>query len=449
MNYYERIQKCIDYMEENLENDIKVDEVARKAYMSVSSFHRIFFAITGYQVKEYLINRRISSASRDLKEGQAKVIDIAMKYSYHSVDAFSRIFKKVTGYTPSTCARETYQYKFERMNVMDKYFVTDNQEMLELYPDIKVLSDLPKMRVAYYCFYGKNPESGAFSVMKQWVMENKLDYQNGHYRIFGYNAPDTDANAEEYGYEVCVTIPENMEVVDDVIKTKIIPGGLYAVTSIESKSNLGEEIMRGWDRFNKWLSGSKYMYRDAQWLEEHLGFGDNFEHIGGVDLYMPIEERKRTCEYDVLEEYIEPFTVATYIATGRGAEETARKYLFNWAKKENIDISDEEVRIFAFYSYERIGKPDFFYKLYIKIPEGMVITDEKIKKELYFGGSYLKKHIKYKSNGPSWYHFIQMIEQSESYSFGTQPFMEEYLIQKPMIDRETDVIQHMPVIKIK
>ena len=79
VNYYERIQKSIDFMEDNLENDIKVEEIAKEAYMSVSSFYRIFFAITGYQAKEYLINRRISRASKDLKEEQAKVIDIAMK----------------------------------------------------------------------------------------------------------------------------------------------------------------------------------------------------------------------------------------------------------------------------------------------------------------------------------------------------------------------------------
>ena len=291
VNYYERIQKSIDFMEANLENDIKVEVMAKEAYMSLSSFYRIFFAITGYQAKEYLINRRICKASEDLSGGQTKVIDIAMKYAYNSVDAFSRIFKKITGYTPSTCVNGTYQYQFERMNVMEKYFASTDQDMLEKYPDIKVLSDLPKMKVAYYCYYGKNPENGAFLVMKQWVMDRKIDYKNGNYRIFGYNAPDSDTSAEEYGYEVCVTIPEDMEVMDDKIKTKTIPGGRYAVISIEPKECLGDEIVNGWKRFTKWLEGSKYTYGDYQWLEEHLGFGDNFEHLGGVDLYMPIKEK--------------------------------------------------------------------------------------------------------------------------------------------------------------
>ena len=447
VNYYERIQKSIDFMEDNLENEIKVNDMAKRAYMSVSSFHRIFFAITGYQAKEYLINRRISSAASDFRNAHVKVIDCAMKYTYNSVDAFSRIFKKVTGYTPSTCVQSNYQYKFERMNVMDKYFVTSDQEMLEQYPDIKLLSNLPQMRVAYYCFFGKNPESGAFSVMKQWVLENKLDYKNGGYRIFGYNAPDTDASAEEYGYEVCVTIPEDMEVLDDKIKTKIISGGLYAVTSIEPKNDLGEEIIRGWKRFSNWLEGSKYMYGDTQSLEEHLGFNDNFEHLGGVDLYMPIKERSQLEEFEATEESIDPFTVATYTVTGRGAEDIARKHLFHWIKEQGIDLADEEVRLFSFYNFEQMNTPDFFYKLYVKIPESMVITDDTIKKEIFPGGNYLKKQVKYKSNGPSWYNFIQMVEQSDTYSFGAQPFIEEYLIHKPVIDWETDVLQHMPVQK--
>lgn len=434
-------------MELNMENEIKIDQIARQAYMSVSSFHRIFFAVTGYQAKEYLINRRISEASMELKNGQSKVIDIAMKYSYNSVDAFSRIFKKVTGFTPSTCAQGIYEYKFERVNVMDKHFVTENEEMLDKYPDIKVLKNLPQMRVAYYCYYGRNPEDGAFKVMKEWVLKNHLDYKNGNYRIFGYNAPDTDPGATEYGYEVCVTIPDDMKVDDELVGVKTISGGLYAVISIEPKENLGEEIMRGWKRFMEWLEESKYVYGDTQWLEEHLGFGDDFEHLGGVDLYMPIKEKEKLTDKDYVEETIEPFMVATHVETGRGAEGKARKYLFNWVKEQGIDLADEDVRVFAFYNFEQLNKPDYFYKLYIKIPDDMEIHDERIHKEVFPGGTYLKNQVKYANNGPSWFNFIQWIEQSNEYTFGQQPFMEEYLIEKPVINIETEVLQHMPVTK--
>ena len=447
VNYYERIQRAIDFMEDNLENDIKVEEIAKEAYMSTSNFFRMFFAITGYQVKDYLIHRRMDRAFYELRHCHRKVIDVAFTYSYNSVDAFSRIFKKITGYTPSTCAKGIYQYKFERMNVMEKYFETSNQEIGNDYPDIKVIRNLPQMRVAYYCYYGENPEDGAFSVMKEWVLKQVLDYKNNDYRIFGYNTPDTDATAREYGYEVCITISPEMKVEDDKVKVKTLPGGCYAVMSISRKESLGDEIMLGWNRFSKWLEGSKYVYGDAQWLEEHLEIGDGFEHLGGVDLYLPIKEKDNCEEIEAVEESIEPFTVATYTATGSGAEANARKVLFSWIKEQGIDLSADDVRVFSYYNFEQLHKPDFFYKIYVSIPEDMVITNDKLTKEVFPGGSYLKKSIKYKVNAQSWYNFIQYIERSNQYSFGSQPFMEEYVMNQLKINGETTIIQHMPIQK--
>jgi len=54
MNYYERIQKSIDYIESNLEDRIDLNRAAQEAYMSQSSFYRLFFALVGYSVKEYI-----------------------------------------------------------------------------------------------------------------------------------------------------------------------------------------------------------------------------------------------------------------------------------------------------------------------------------------------------------------------------------------------------------
>ena len=45
MNYYERIQKSIDYIESNIENKIDLNQAAREAFMSVSNYYRLFFAL--------------------------------------------------------------------------------------------------------------------------------------------------------------------------------------------------------------------------------------------------------------------------------------------------------------------------------------------------------------------------------------------------------------------
>ncbi len=448
MNYYERIQKSVDFIECNLENHIVVEDMAKEAYMSISNFYRLFFAITGFQAKEYMIYRRVSQAARELKDTHAKVIDLAVKFAYDSPDAFSRIFKKITGYSPSTYAQGNESYVFERINVMEKYFETTDDEMLEKYPDIKIIHTLPDMRVAYYCYYGTEPEDGAFEVMRDWILKNKIDFKNENYRIFGYNAPDSDPSSKEYGYEVCITIPDNLKVEDNLVKTKVLQGGLFAIVSISPCNDLGDEIMKGWKRFMKWLEGSKYIYGECQWLEEHLGFGDQFEHLGGVDLYLPILPKAYLEDIEVIPEHILPFTVATFTGTGKNAEQIARNYMFEWAIKQGIDFSSEQVRVFSYYNYERIGTPDYFYKLHITIPESMIIEDSKIIKEVFEGGQYLKRTVKYKINGQSWFDFIKKIQHSQTYDFAPIPFMEEYRLTKPVINMETEVIQHMPVREI-
>ena len=138
MNYYERIQKSIDYIERNLENKIDLNLAAKEAYMSQSNYYRLFFAIVGYSIKEYIRLRRISLAALDMKYSNVCIINIAVKYDFNSGDAFSRAFKRITGFLPSEFREQNQIYTFERMNVMDKYFDVQDKKLLEKYPDIKV-----------------------------------------------------------------------------------------------------------------------------------------------------------------------------------------------------------------------------------------------------------------------------------------------------------------------
>ena len=302
MNYYERIQRSIDFIESNLENSIDINLTAQASFMSLSSFYRIFFALAGYSVKEYIRLRRISLAAEDIITKNTCIIDIAVKFDFESGDSFSRAFKRITGYLPSEFRRQNKKYSFERINIMDKYFEVQEKELLDRYPDIKVLKKLEPVKVAYFNYFGRNPENNAFKVMKEWMGLTGLSIDEQNHRIFGYNNPSPEEEEQtEYGYEVCVTIEESFEVEHPLVKTKYLEGGLYAVTSIkrENGEELGNGIFKAWKRFNSWLSDSKYVYGGHQWLEEHLGFDREFNHIGGIDLYMPIAERMAHCRDNI------------------------------------------------------------------------------------------------------------------------------------------------------
>lgn len=101
MNYYERIQKSIDYIENNIENNISIEDAAKQAFMSFSNYYRLFFSIVGYTVKEYIRLRRISLSAEQLHNSDMRILDIAILYGFSSGDTFSRAFRKETGFLPS------------------------------------------------------------------------------------------------------------------------------------------------------------------------------------------------------------------------------------------------------------------------------------------------------------------------------------------------------------
>lgn len=294
MNYYERIQRSLEYMESRLEDTVDLQMAAREAYMSTSTFYRMFFALVGHPAKEYVRLRRTSLAAADLRNAQYSVMDLAAKYDFDSADSFSRAFRRITGFLPSDFRKSEGTFSFERMSVMDEYFETQDKALQEKYPEIKVLRKLEPMHVACFCYFGENPEDNAFSVMKKWIKGSGIRINGQRTRIFGYNNPSpTSEDQREYGYEVCVTLDADTHVDHPQIKTKTLEGGLYAVTSVKrgDDGEIGQEIMAAWNRFSRWLSDSRYTNGQHQWLEEHLGFDEDANHVGGVDLYMPISER--------------------------------------------------------------------------------------------------------------------------------------------------------------
>jgi len=100
MEWSERMNAAISYIEENLAGEIGFNEAAKRACCSLFHFQRMFFAIIGVTPAEYVRRRRLNLAARELTSTNAKVIDIATKYGYESPDAFTQAFRNLHGVTP-------------------------------------------------------------------------------------------------------------------------------------------------------------------------------------------------------------------------------------------------------------------------------------------------------------------------------------------------------------
>ncbi|WP_054871150.1 helix-turn-helix transcriptional regulator [Caloranaerobacter sp. TR13] len=200
MNYYERIQRSLDYIEENLKSSIEIEMVAQESYMSISNFYRMFYALVGHTVKDYIRKRRLSCAANELLNTKKRIIDIALDYQYESQEAFTRAFRNYFEITPGRYRKLKKEIKsMERVNLMEKYFETHGIE--DKYPDIKVLKELKPMRVAYYHAYGKSPEIIAITKVLNWAKRNNLLNGDNNHRYFGFDNPSPSPDRDEYGYE--------------------------------------------------------------------------------------------------------------------------------------------------------------------------------------------------------------------------------------------------------
>ncbi len=118
MDWIDGLQHAIDYLEENLCEEISLDEAARVAYLSVGGFQRTFSILCGLTVGEYVRMRRLTLAGAELAAEKIKVIDAALKYGYDSPDSFAKAFAKFHGITPSTARSNGAKLRsFSRLTV--------------------------------------------------------------------------------------------------------------------------------------------------------------------------------------------------------------------------------------------------------------------------------------------------------------------------------------------
>ena len=104
--WIEGFQESIDFIERNLTDELDIEVIAAKAALSPFYYQRIFGALCGVTVGEYIRARRMTLAAQELSRKDMKVIDVAVKYGYDSPDSFTKAFQKFHGITLSQ-ARES------------------------------------------------------------------------------------------------------------------------------------------------------------------------------------------------------------------------------------------------------------------------------------------------------------------------------------------------------
>ncbi|MFC5907957.1 AraC family transcriptional regulator [Streptacidiphilus monticola] len=101
----ERLNQALEHIEEHLEQRVDAMELARIAHTSEYHFRRMFSALAGMPLSEYVRRRRMSLAGAEVLAGRRTLLEIAVRYGYTSVEAFGRAFRSVHGVGPGQARR--------------------------------------------------------------------------------------------------------------------------------------------------------------------------------------------------------------------------------------------------------------------------------------------------------------------------------------------------------
>lgn len=243
-DYVKRILKVLIYIEDHIEEELSIEELAKVSCHSPFHFHRIFHMVVGETVYKYLRRLRLEKAASRLRYTEHPITDIAMDTQYDTPSAFTRAFKQTIGHSP-----RNYRTLFKEVNAMNQKI----SELTKILPDkIEKTQDLDLLFIRKL---GEYSESGpqAWESMHAFINENHLDRTK--LRYFGITHDDPRVTTEDkLRYDACILAPKNVQPKGSVAK-QILKGGKYAIFTHNGSY---DKIDETYDRiFFKWLPDSK------------------------------------------------------------------------------------------------------------------------------------------------------------------------------------------------
>ena len=113
--HFFQISRSMNYIDEHLTEDLRLDDLALVANMSTSYFSHIFKTVNRISPLDYIIRKRIDMAMNELQQTNKSILEIAYSCGFNNTANFNRAFRSKTGLVPSDYRRKA------RLNQLKDY----------------------------------------------------------------------------------------------------------------------------------------------------------------------------------------------------------------------------------------------------------------------------------------------------------------------------------------
>lgn len=277
--YQRRINMALEFIEQHLDQTIRLEDVAGASHFSAYHFHRIFHALLGETVNDYISRKRMEKALRMLiYKPELSVLDVAVSGGFSSSANFAKAFKLYFGVSPSEIRKyqpgntgsvesskigKLYSKYGKVFKPEDLYsqFVTqqgvfDPEKLEELLMKIKV-EEIQEKTIAFLSSprgYELDSVYATWDRLSQWAQAEGIE--SGFHNKFAICHDNPVITPEDKcRYDAAVVINPEMTVAPPFTQS-VIPGGKYAVAYFKDNAEKISRFMT--ELCSQWLCNSGY-----------------------------------------------------------------------------------------------------------------------------------------------------------------------------------------------
>lgn len=297
--YILRVNKVVDYIEENINEQLNLDKLSEVANFSPFHFHRIFSVFTGETLNNFIKRKRVEKAARMLIKDEEKTItEIAFECGYSSASVFCRNFKGRFNINAQDFRNE-HQTEFSKISQLESKIDKSEEEHREYLRSVELLKkskmknnievkEMAALKLAYVRHIGEFNKIGeAYDKLMKWAgPRGLLNFPKTKTVTIYHDDPGITA-IEKVQQSACITI-ENELKPDGEVGYLAVPASKCVVGRFE----IGPEGFEdAWKSVCLWMSESGFQPSDEHPYElyhDHQGEAENMRFV--LDICIPVKK---------------------------------------------------------------------------------------------------------------------------------------------------------------